>query len=566
MIKGMKMARRVRSFFTATLLWLEKLSFWGRGCFFLLCLIVVTFLLFVFSNLFLSSSWGGDVVARRLEKRLGLECDVGAASWSPWRGVIVKEVVIQQPVELRGFLNKPLASVSEVQVIPYWSKLLKGKVEASQVTVVQPELTISLEMLSAVASKYNQSNAVRKGALKEEPKRANVPGKDKRPKDKPSGTSEDSGEPRVPEVSEPRVVGNPARNLVKKSEGKQVSLQKNSKKQVTKKAQTDLVNELPVELPLWLKVEEAQLNIVSVSERVELLTLSSVSLNAPIFGEDADGVLKIGELKALGQVFGEKVEEELQWRRPFLKLSDDHLNLLGLDIMHQSQVMMRRGQPRAAAFQILVELKEQPLREQRLLEEFAIVLAGEKVSGSVKVGGGLFAPLSWRGAMLGSAQNFYVEELHGGHRIQFDDVRAPAVFNRGQLRWGGLRLIGEDVAILGNGHLSSSGEILAVTRLVVSPEVAYEINAAMNGAMIPGVSHSWWKNLDTPDRKVRDVTLYGHVADPAVDLTKKYQFLSLWDVLGKMKEFARREMFEEGKVLQPRQNHEMFSNQAHESH
>ena len=486
---------------------------------------VVTVVLFAISNLWLTSSWGCKSIADQLEVRTGLNWEIGSVKWSPWNGVTVRDVEVKQPKELQKLLDEPLLSVAKMQVKPYWRQILKGKLEPRYVEADQPNISVSAEMLIAIAQKYNAPLETPK------PKKEVV----KKPSQPRPEKQSEKNEPKP--QAKPRV--NP----------------KATKKPIQNKEET---KRLPAALPVWLKIIDAQLRIVSASKQLELLHISGVSIETPVFGEDADGVLKIAEVKAFDQLVMESIEEKLKWRRPFLEVQDDQMDLFGLVTNLQGRVAIRKDKAKAAIFQLGVHIKPQPLRQQPILEKLAMDLDADQVAAQLSVGGGIFNPLSWRGSALGAAENFHVKERHGGHSIEFSELYAPAVFGSGQLRWSGLRLVGEDISILGNGGLSSSGEVLAVTRLVASPEMAHALNGAMLGAMIPGVTHSWWANLDTPDRKVRDVVLSGSLGNPMVDMTRKHEPLPLWQVVSKTMEFIQSEMREAGKVLQPDANHEML--------
>lgn len=521
----------MRAFFKKWIQVFNAWSAWGRVGFLLVCAVLITVFVFVGSNLWLSSSWGCDTAARHLKQRTGLDWEVGSASWSPWNGFIVNNVKLLQPEELQDSLKQPLVSVEKMQVKPYWRKLLKGKVELSEVLVDQPDITVSIEMLVAMASQYRAPLKAAKPLVT-----------------KPKSTGGKTSQKEVDkQVSKP----------LKKAE-----VQPKSKKPAKKV----IAQRPPVGLPVWLKVNDAKLKVISISQKLEFLSLSGLSLDTPVFGEDSEGWLEIGELRVSDQLLVDGVKQKIQWQRPFLKIQNNELELLGLDVQQQSQLMMRRGSPKATGFKFTFNVKPQPLDELHLLERFGMVLDADQVAGVVKGMGAVFNPLSWRGSVLLDGTNFHVKERHGGHRIEFDEVYAPAVLNRGQLKWSGLRAIGDDISILGNGGLSSSGEVLAVTRLVASPEVAAHLQRAMFGAMIPNVTRSWWGNLDTPDRKMRDVILSGHMSNPMVDITRKHEFVPLKDIVNKTKSFITREMKEEGKVLQPSSNHEMFKSEAHENH
>ena len=140
-----------------------------------------------------------------------------------------------------------------------------------------------------------------------------------------------------------------------------------------------------------------------------------------------------------------------------------------------------------------------------------------------------------------------VKEEHGGRDIMFDAIVIPAVFRQGTLQWGGVRLIGEDISVLGNGRVSVRDGILSVTRFVVSPEVSEMLSRALHGSGLVRNGPRWWQDLDTPDRKMRDFLVTGSLMSPTIDAGYKYEELPVWQMIGTTLHFIREEMKEEGK-------------------
>jgi len=105
--------------------------------------------------------------------------------------------------------------------------------------------------------------------------------------------------------------------------------------------------------------------------------------------------------------------------------------------------------------------------------------------------------------------------------------------------------------VLGNGQLSARDGVLSVTRLVVSPEVSEMVRRALHGSGLVYADAAWWKNLDTPDRKVRDFQVSGSLQNPVVDAGLRGEALPVKDMIKTTIQFIRGEMKEEGKVLLP---------------
>lgn len=124
-------------------------------------------------------------------------------------------------------------------------------------------------------------------------------------------------------------------------------------------------------------------------------------------------------------------------------------------------------------------------------------------------------PISWKAEAIALGEGVTVQAGHGRPRVTFDSLYIPAILQQGKLHWMGVRLLGEDFSILGNGRLSMHGGIVSVTRLVAAPEVAEVMEKSI---MRAGMADTWWwYNMDTPDRKVRDLTISGSVLNPLID-------------------------------------------------
>ena len=194
-----------------------------------------------------------------------------------------------------------------------------------------------------------------------------------------------------------------------------------------------------------------------------------------------------------------------------------------------------------------------------LLDRVALDVKAENLSGRFQAAGSMTKLMSWRSSMVMLSNNITVSEKHGGRQLHFDELSLPAIFQQGQLNWQSARVVGEDVALLGNGQISFRHGANTVTRFVVSPEVAAELRAAMIGAGLIS-RRPWWKDLDTPDRKYRDLHVRGNLKSPSIDLSSKHEDLPLWQTLAEVLDFIRVEMSEEGVALQPLPNEEIFNN------
>jgi len=500
---------------------LLKLAFW-------LCLLLPLFF-WGATNLWLNTSWGRGVVEARLNKRTGMEWRVEGITWSPWRGGTVSGASMLQPEALREYLDQPLIEVSQIQVRPYWGKLFRGDFRLREVRMDSPQITVSVEMLAAIAAETAQKQTL--------PKQGET-------------TKLVAPQPKKPRPQEPRA---PRQGKVPPSQPTEA---------VEKKAPPPTApKRLPAGLPLHLFVKGATLRIVSVGKDIDLLNASAIDFDLPLFGEDAKGSLKLGELKVPGVDSIKGIEHKMVWKRPYLEIEEQTLNLDGLKVRYTAQLAALRGYP----FFLDLVLDPQTLEHVGLLDRLAIDLKAHQIAGRVRASGSLVQPISWKSSAIVLGDKVSVTERHGGRELHFDEISVPAVFQQGRLQWSSARLIGEDISVLGNGRVSIAGGVSSVTRLVASPELADELKRAMMGVQLIS-RRPWWGDLDTPDRKYRDVYVTGVLMDPKIDLGNRHSELPLWQTLAATLHFIREEMKEEGVDLQPVPNKKLLEKKNHASH
>ncbi len=498
-------------------------------------LILIVLVVYGVSNIWLSSRWGTGVVEARLKVRTGLDWQVESVTWSPWNGLTIRGAQMLPPEEFRGQLSDPVISVDRIQVQPYWTELLRGRLRAREVMMDSPRVTVSVEMLAAMASAVPAAPALppAPGPLqKPVPPVAAQPLPVPPEKPRPGGPKSDPSQPvkpAAPVASSER--GRPAAGL-----------------------------------PLRLRMDGVSLRLVSASKDMELIRLDQTSLDIPVFGEDAKGLIKLGSLKVPGVSELTNLEQAVVWKRPYLQIEEKTVDMGGLKLRFIGQLGMIGSARGKLPFHGAFAIDPQKLEQVQWLERLALVVQADGLAGRLSLSGALSNPMSWRaeGLMLGEAVG--LKEEHGGHDVVFDEVVLPAVFRQGQLRWSGARLIGEDVAVLGNGQASMRDGILSVTRLVASPEVAEMLRRGLNGAGLIRAGGRWWSDLDTPDRKMRDLVVSGSLADPVVDAGEKNADFPVGQVVTTTLKFIREEMKEEGKDLAPVPNKELLNGVKHENH
>ncbi len=487
------------------------------------------------SNLWLTSRCGRGMIEAKLQERTSLDWALGSITWSPWNGITIRDAQMLQPVDLRENLTDPVIFVEQLRVQPHWRQMLRGRLKLREVTMDSPKLTVSVEMLAALASGIEPQEELPPRAVDPEPR---LPKADREQK---PAAQENPEKPRPTQPTKKAVKPAPV-----------IKPKKNERP--------------PVDLPLRLKMRNASLHIVSVSKDIELLSVTGLTLDLPIFGEDAEGVVKIGAVKVPGLPEAVDIEQTVVWKRPYLGTEEKILDIGGLKVRFMGQLGMGRNTVSELPFLLDVAIDPQKLNQVEWLKYTALQVKAKQLEGRFRILGSLPSPMSWRADMLLAGDGVRVKEEHGSHDVVFDEVALPAVFRQGQLRWSGVRLIGEDISVLGNGQVSVRDGVLSVTRLVVSPEVETMLMRGLFGSHVVRLRDSWWENLDTPDRKMRNLVISGSLAEPMVDLGDGRTDLPIFQLVSTVFDFIREEMKEEGKELQVIPNGELLKGVSHENH
>lgn len=482
------------------------------------------------SNLWLSTSWATGIAEKKLKARTGMDWKIGGMTWSPWNGITARDVKVLQSSVLGDDLTRPMLRIDSVRVQPYWKPLVRGKLQLRDVFVESPQAEISVEMLAKIAA----------DVVRDQGAPAVVPSQGK-PPNLPVGPL--ASVPSVPTVP---LLG------VKPAPSKPVA-QPIKPGPPTASPQPVSPRRSPVGLPVNLHIRGGSLALFSMGNDVDLVRLKGIDFEIPLWGEDSKGVFKVASLKVLGMLDVKGLQETLVWKRPYLQWSKPSLKVEGLEVQANAQLGLgaKMGGVRVSPFALNFMLKPQALNGVSGLDRIAMQVDAEKVYGHFRCLGLLQRPMTWVADTRWQGKNIRLKEAHGNHDVMFDDVIVPAMFRRGVLRWGGVSLIGEDLSVLGNGQLSARDGVLSVTRLVVSPEVSEMVRRALNGSGLVHTGAAWWRDLDTPDRKVRDFKVSGSLMNPVVDLGLRGEELPVKDIVKTILQFIRGEMKEEGKVLLP---------------
>jgi hypothetical protein len=436
----------------------------------LLSLVILTPLLaYGISNVFMLSPKGRAFIAERIARRLlSFEASIEGATWSPWNGITIYGLRMEQPGALRAAFTKPLLSVQSVRIHPDWLALLRKRLVLRGVEIVKPDLYVPIELLSQVPHEEEQSAmaapppalaAVTPAPASGLPPQAMA----SQPPPIPPAAGIDP-----PGGAKPPVVNAPAPAV-----------------------QTPNV---------WINVRGGRLGIVSLMSPSPLFEAAGINGSVPISGKPAKSKISVSRLKGLGQQAPENIDLPLKWTAPILEAGIIGGEMFGFNFKLGGHIALVPGIP----FRIDAAVPEQKDREIRIGGKIRANLG--KVVSQGRMQGYLQAPASWQGQWI--AQTTAVDVEIEGHKNRFDYGRALLLFQNGAIRCLDARLCSDETTIIGNGMLLSDGRMAAITRIVAAPETLVSIsrftqpdpNATDPVHLTP---------LSTPQRSALDLQIFG---------------------------------------------------------
>lgn len=444
---------------------------WKRKlCFSILGVAAVTpFLAFGISNLFLISPKGRALVAAAIERRFPLDASVQGASWSPWNGITIYGIRVEQPGDLRQAMAKPLLTVQSARIHPDWLALCGKRLEIKGLEIAKPELVLPIELMAQIPHKETDPAVAAK------------------PPDLASATPQSS---LVAPPQDPVVI--PAPSPPAGVAGAPVEPPpKPPAKPATRK----------FNIPIWVDIRQGRLEIVSLKAHSPILGATGINGSVPIDGKPVESAITIDRLTGFGQTAPTKVVVPLNWDAPVLGLKVGSGEISGIEFTAGAQIGLVAGVP----FKVDAIVPEQKDREIRIVESARAKIGALKVQGRIQ--GYLQVPASWQGQSI--AQVLAVETEIGGHKAYFDHGRALFAFQGGTLRCLDARLSGEQATIIANAAILGDGRMAGIARIVAAPESLISVSSFIR----PGLDEPHLTPLSTPQRAALDLQVFGRPGD-----------------------------------------------------
>lgn len=415
-------------------------------------------LAFGVSNLFLASSKGASLVAGRIQRVIQLETSVQRCSWSPWNGLTVYGLLVNQPAPLRQAIPAPMLKAESMHIHPDWRALSKRRIVIRGLELRKPDLAVPLELLSQIpAAPFEPTIAAKPPELAlADPNHADLP------PTTGSVTPAPAGAP----IAKPEKIPAP-------------------------KSSAD--NSPTV----WISFSEGGFRVVSAMMKRPLYRISRIDGAIPLGGKPARSELTLGGIEFLGNKMPDVVRVPMKWRAPLLEAGEVDAGALGISCKLVAKIALTPGVP----FLIGGSIPEQKGKEIVLSEGMRAECGA--VAGQGRLQGLLLAPRSWQGQgfvrMLGIGME-YAEQ-----RADFGHGQALMIFQGGVLRCLDARIMGEQISVMGNAMLLSDGRFAAAARVVAAPETLSVISKHTHPSRIaPQLTP-----LSTPQRAALDMRVFG---------------------------------------------------------
>ena len=488
---------------------------WRRWTRWLLVLCALPPGAFALSTLWLASPWGCRWIATKIQQRSGLETHLDGASWSPWNGVTLREIVIYQPPGLRSAIAEPLLRIASLRIEPAWRLCLHGQFAARVATADAPRVVLSVQMMSHLAKQAPVAPAPVLAAQAPTPAIAAIqqPGHESPPQATPSPVQPTPSQPVVPPAPVPAVPP-----VVPPIAAVQTDQPSPAKVATPPAPATPTAQEQPPRLQpppvsndsqatAWIHLHHASFQLVSVGSPQPLVEIADLTVDLPVSGDAAASSLSVASLKAWGNPLLTDFQAPLAWQAPVLSLEPVEAMLAGLHCRVAGKLALLTGLP----MQLEVQLPQQspaPL---------AVPGGGEaKVQQLAAIGrfrGLLLTPATWQGD--GFAQGSTIAIHAGAHQAAFDNVSCLVALRGGVLSCVDARFVGDDLSLLGNATLFADGRAAGVLRVVAAPETTLGI---VRGFFPKNTSTPSLTSMSTPQRVACDLEVFGVVNDLSIRL------------------------------------------------
>jgi len=247
--------------------------------------------------------------------------------------------------------------------------------------------------------------------------------------------------------------------------------------------------------------------------------VAGVSGEIPIWGEESEGLLTIGDLELGDRFHSQKIEVPVILKDRFLKVDDYQVKLFGLDLSFTAAIWLVRGLPYGVHLNL--PSQQMDLTPIYLDEEPPFTIGALQSYSQIK--GHLLSPGGGVGGSYTVFENLEIADGKDGSRTNFQSGSAHLQLSAAGLIARDFRIVGEEEAVLGNGFATPGGDAAAVVRIVASPNRAesHENRVKLASDQLD----LKFEPLVTPDREFRDLHLELRSGKLMIDLGQERQWV-----------------------------------------
>lgn len=428
--------------------------------------LLLPFVAYGLSNLYLMSPKGRSLVSGKITNLTGFEASLKGATWSPWNGITLRGLRIEQPAQLRKQISSPLLLIESVRVHPTWSALKDRRLSINSIDIKKPELVFPVELFSLLPSaeqppQIAQNNPIARGPVPQA---------------------------RIPSPGIPPFAGG--------NTNQQEAANKPLVAATIPETKTAPVSG-PTSPPIWVNFSDASFKVVSTFSDKPLSAASEIRGSVPLGGKLSRSMIKIGPIECLGNLVSEQLNIPLRSQGALLATDTIDMRLAGIDCKFGAAMSFTRGLP----FQVNTSIPEQHGKKINGPPNTKIQV--ETIKGQGRFQGFLTSPISWQGQWI--LQALAISGEYQKRQIQFDHGHAFVAYGNGMLRCVDARVIGDSVSVLGNAALLKDGRMAASARIVSGPENLISISKFFR----PDQSPPHLTPLHTPQRAALDLQVFG---------------------------------------------------------
>ncbi|WP_338285998.1 hypothetical protein [Luteolibacter sp. LG18] len=412
-----------------------------------------------------------------------METRLGGVSLTPWGGLHVKGLTLEQPPPLKAEVAEPLLSIASARAWPVWKAWLHRRWEVSSVELESPRAVIPLQLalhFSRLAPPPPPVVAVNKPM---EPTSPVV--------SLPLGQT-----PVIPlftiPVPSPLAAPSTTPPVLK----------------VTLAPPPDPVAPSCFVPTCWISIRGGSVAIVSAGNPIPLLEAAGIQTSVPAAGGPADSSLQVSTLGSLGTICNAPIQIPLRWQAPVLYWgpTPGH-SIAGISARFGGKIGLVPGLP---------ILAEGEIPAQSDLKWNAPGLGQMEVHHLRAAGrftGYLATASSWQGDLQAEAADIRLS-TPAQPVIGFDRAALTAFQRGGVVTCPDARLVGDTLSFLGNATAIPDGRFAGVLRIVAEPSIASGITARFQH----GGRRMAFAQLGTPDRLAADVQWIANTSGSAIQL------------------------------------------------